>query len=534
MSNRSDVLARVAGSNPIPTVDDVTQDDLADLRTLVEQRRLTMSTPVKHTPHTSTPEDGGRRWFSPVFAFAAAAVIVLLTLGIGSILLGGGDGAEPADEVVTPTTVATTVTTQAAPESTTIAPPQEDPPEALVLPPGPMFDATRLAEGWSMTQPAEDGEFAAVATTAGGHFVAAGHGPRVLFSLDGNDWTDANSAAIRDEAGYLNDVIFVGEDTVLIGHTCDGNGDRPYEPFPCPMEMRLWVGDPQLGDWESVDFGGFSCLEEVGECYATVDIAAGSSTEMLVTGEKTVGSETDGYTSQRATWVSADGMTTWSKYAFPTMEALELDEWITLRDDPVWVFGVGVQDIVYYRGEWIMDLAVDAWNWQDDTVRYEHILLSSVDGASWERIVIDGFAIEQGDNISALATGPDQLIAIGKKVSWSPVYRETPAVWVTSDTETWAEGKVESAHTGTLTTVIRDPNIGFLASGQFGDRENPVYDFWVSSNGMEWSPAGLATADGFWARSITSYDGVVVSTGITKTDTGEDYPVMGLYLWRSD
>ncbi len=534
MSNRSDALARVVGSNPIPTVDDVTQGDLADLRTLVEQRRLTMSIPVKHTPRTSTPDNGGRRWFSPVVAFAAAAVIVLLTLGVGSLLLGGGDGAEPAEEIVTPTTVATTATTQAAPGSTTTTPPQEDVPEALVLPPGPIFDATQLADGWTMAHQVENGEVAAVATTAGGHFVAAGHGPRVLFSLDGSAWTDANSKAIRDEAGFLTDVVVVGGDTVLIGHTCEGNGDFSYEPFPCPLEMRLWAGDPQVGDWESIDFGGFSCVEDTGECYATVDRAAGSSTEMFITGEKTVGSEGDGYTSERAIWVSADGMTTWDQYAFPTIETLGLDEWAILRDDPVWVFSSGVQDIIHYRGEWIMVLGLDAWNWQDDSVRYEHIVLGSVDGASWKRIIIDDFDIDHGDNISALATGPDQLVAIGMKASTSPVYRATPAVWVTSDTETWLEGEVEAAHNGTLSAVIHDPNIGFLASGQLDDGEHPVFDFWVSANGMEWSPAGIATEDGFWARSMTSSDGVIVSAGITDFDTGEDYPLMGLYLWRSD
>jgi hypothetical protein len=529
MSNRSDALARVVGSNPIPTVDDVTQADLADLRTLVEQRRLTMSIPVKQTPHTSKPVNGDRRWFSPVVAFAAAAVVVLLTLGIGSILLGGGDGAEPADEVVTPTTVATTVTTQAAPDSTTIAPPQEDVPEALVLPTGPIFDATQLADGWTMTHQIESGEVAGVATTQDGHFVAAGYGPRVLFSTDGSTWNDANSNAIRDEAGFLIGVAVVGEETVLIGHTCEGNGDFSYEPFPCPLEMRLWAGDPQLGDWESIDFDGFSCVEDIGECYATVDTAAGSSTEMLVTGEKTVGSETDGYTSQRAIWVSADGMTTWNNYAFPTLEALGLDEWVILRDDPVWALGVGVQDIVHYQGEWIMVLVVDAWNWQDDTVRYEHIILSSEDGSSWERILVDDFDTEHGDSIAALVAGPDQLVALGKAGE-----AQRRAAWVTVDTSEWERSEIESNSVGAFSTATYVDQLGFVASGHSMDGQQTVYDFWVSPNATVWVPARLTADDGFWARSMTSFNGVVVSTGITNFDTGEGDPVMGLFLWVSD
>ena len=148
--------------------------------------------------------------------------------------------------------------------------------------------------------------------------------------------------------------------------------------------------------------------------------------------------------------------------------------------------------------------------------------------------MIDSFDIEHGDQITALGTGPDQLVAIGWKVSASSEYSTTPAVWVTPDTETWVEGHVESAHTGGLSTVIHDPSIGFLASGQLDDGEQSVYDFWVSSNGMVWSPAGLLPDDGFWARSITSFDGLVISTGITDFDSGEGYPVIGLYVWTSD
>ena len=335
--------------------------------------------------------------------------------------------------------------------------------------------------------------------------------------------------AIRDDAGFITDVVVVGEETVLIGHTCEGNGDMSYEPFPCPLEMRLWAGDPQLGDWESIDFGGFSCLDVEGECYATVDRAAGSSTEMLVTGEKTVGSETDGYTSQRAIWVSTDEMTTWNRYAFPTMETLELDEWVILRDDPVWVFGVGVQDIIYYRGEWIMVLAVEAWNWQDDTVRYEHLLLSSEDGARWERIMIDDFDTEHGDSIAALVAGPDQLVALGKT---GEVQRR--AAWVTVDTSVWEHSEIESNSVGELFTATYDDQLGFVASGDFLDGQQTAYDFWVSPNGTVWVPAGLPGDDGFWARSITSSDGAVVSTGITNFDKGEGDSVMGLFLWTFD
>ncbi len=115
MSTRNDVYDQVRLANPIPTVGDVTDRDLAAVRSAVE---LGMSpTPSPTAPIPPRPASPKGRRFGWAVGLATAALVLLLVGGVGWLVRS--DDAETGDTPPTSTSLVTSSVTQPPPEQTT-------------------------------------------------------------------------------------------------------------------------------------------------------------------------------------------------------------------------------------------------------------------------------------------------------------------------------------------------------------------------------------------------------------------------------
>ena len=237
------VLTLFAEANPVPDVDvDVVQRafdaSLVDL-TVLELRSRTMDTKyVEQLEPAALPQ----RQIHPALVFAAALVVVFVTVA-GGIFLLRGDTQSVVDE---PTTTAAPVTSTAPSVTTTAPPPTTAAPPVTVAAPIP----PPLGEGWQVVVEAGDKQpTMAVEFVDGIGWIAVG-GPHVMTSADGTTWIEADTeGVIISDAGFLRGVTAGGPGVLAWGSTCEGGGDFRWESLPCPQEPAIWASADASSPW---------------------------------------------------------------------------------------------------------------------------------------------------------------------------------------------------------------------------------------------------------------------------------------------
>ena len=107
MTNRDALRMRFRIANPVPDPDATDADELDRLLLAIESEWDEMRCLA---PVPKAPDQVRRSRLVPAFVFAAAALLILLAVGLPALLLGGDEDLAPVEEPTTvPTTVATTV-----------------------------------------------------------------------------------------------------------------------------------------------------------------------------------------------------------------------------------------------------------------------------------------------------------------------------------------------------------------------------------------------------------------------------------------
>ncbi len=178
MTGHEQMLDRARRSNPVPHLETVHESDLADLDSLLNQRRSLMTDLTRMPIGTDEKPPSKRGKLRPALVFVSTLALVLLAVGLVALLTTGG-GNEFVDEPV-PTTEASPMTTAA--ESPIEPPPASTPAPELAPSDVTLFDGTwrRFSNG---------GQFSAydLASTNFGLVVAA-HDRGLWKSSDGETW----------------------------------------------------------------------------------------------------------------------------------------------------------------------------------------------------------------------------------------------------------------------------------------------------------------------------------------------------------
>ena len=132
------ILDRMRRTNPVPELELIHESDLAKLTSLVDERRSPMTDLKQPTRPPQPPEVPTEpRWRRPAWIFAAAVIVILVTIGTIALFTGGDSdlpdvGSEPTE--TTPTSLPTP-TTGPAPAPTTTAPTTTIPAPRVLGPP---------------------------------------------------------------------------------------------------------------------------------------------------------------------------------------------------------------------------------------------------------------------------------------------------------------------------------------------------------------------------------------------------------------
>ncbi|MDH3307505.1 MAG: hypothetical protein OEO77_08330 [Acidimicrobiia bacterium] len=136
------VLELLRAANPAPELDRLDPDHLARITSLLDERRVPMTTDTNvRQPAEHVPDRPDRR---PVLAFGLGLIVVLAGIGVGIWLFGGND----ADDVISPSpTTAPTGITQPAPAPADTPPADAAPASPSTVAPATTIPTMTMTEG---------------------------------------------------------------------------------------------------------------------------------------------------------------------------------------------------------------------------------------------------------------------------------------------------------------------------------------------------------------------------------------------------
>ena len=452
MTNRDALRMRFRIANPVPDPDAIDTDELDRILMSIESEWDELR---GLAPSPKAPERVRGSRFVPALVFAAAALLILLAVGLPALLLGGDEDLAPVEEPTTvPTTVATTVpattvptavpTTVPAEPTTTSEAPQAAPAPSMTwerVPHQEIFeDATILevvAGGPGLVAVGALGDW----DVSGTANLADGGSQAVVFvSSDGYGWERIDSPAfVADRSTAIGRVV-VGPDGTLVGKGWFGH------------EVAIFVS-PDGITWERITPDGLN--SDGGERVDSV--VATEAGFVAVGGVGRVGRAGN----DAAVWLSADGRE-WTRIEDDALLATAEDDWsvsmggVTAGGPGLVAGGIaGIRSTRWQTG------SGGAAPGEDRMAMWV-----SSDGTDWERLedLEDSW-------FGAISSDPegDRLIAFGT------------VMWTSTDGYTWAKTEVGEARNGPRYSpslawdgdrVVAggpDVNLSLWASGDRGD-----------------------------------------------------------------
>jgi hypothetical protein len=223
VTDRDTLRMRFRIANPVPDPDTVVNEELDQVLFTIESewdRLRGLASPSR------APGQVRRSRLVPVLVFAAAALLLLLAVGLPMLFLNGGGDLSPIDETTTvQTTTATTVPPTTVATTVPPIPATTEAPQAVSAPP---MTWERVPH-----RPAFEGAAMWTVVAGGPGLVAGGwvgdlwsDGPAqgaVFASADGVEWERIEDPSFGDGVT----VLAVGPDSTLVAFGCDRDDTQP-------------------------------------------------------------------------------------------------------------------------------------------------------------------------------------------------------------------------------------------------------------------------------------------------------------------
>jgi hypothetical protein len=499
-------------ANPIPHVDDLDPDEFARFVAAADKRRAAiMQAPTQHEttephPTTSQPSRSRRAW-----AFAAAFILILASIGIAALVLRG-DGATVTDEPAPPTTIAETPDEPVGVESLTWSRIPHD--EAV------FDDEGNVGAGFIDSHVVIHD-----ATTGGPGLVAvgeAGGDAAVWTSADGYTW----SRVPHDESTFggtynsaIRSVTEGGPGLVAVGYS------EQVLWHPALEEKEDWSGDELEALGIELTEGGSSVWTSAdGYTWSRIDFDEGSQTgglEYVTVGSPgliALGGDTEGAVG----WTSTDGLT-WKltesgNFAFNGSS----------DDDGRGFAFDGSPSVVIAGGPGFVGVG-GGWD-----AGYSY---TSSDGTTWSQSQSPLPLETRGEvlyvTVDDMTTGGPGFVAVGYVVygEWGEdAERLTAAtVWTSTDGYRWSLVPLDVAVFGdSIMTGVAATETGLVAIGTVyaGEWQAELQAaVWTSPDGITWSRAPLEEDVGYaQMNSITAGGPGFVAVGSFPVATGHEDP----------
>ncbi len=485
MTDRDALRMRLRIANPVPDPDAIDAPELDRILLGIESQ---WDEARGLAPPSKAPDRIRRSRLAPVLAFAAAALLILLAVGLPMLLMGGDAEIPPVEESTTvPTTTATTIPVTTVPvtvpvelSTTTSEAPQAVPPPAMTwerVPHEPIFEDATIFEvvegGPGLVAVGALGDWNIFGTPS----LAEGGAQGVVFvSSDGYEWERIDSPAYAADTYTAMWGVTAGPDGLLVAPGLYGNDGVHY------------LSSDGLA-WERLVSGGFT-----GDVY-------GSESGFIGFGEVP---RAGGVGSDAALWLSTDGRE-WTRIEDDAFLATEEDDW-TVRIVNVAEGGPGIVAIghaglsgglgvglpgVDRMAVW---LSADGTQWErlpdlDDTwaatiskdPETERLIVSgreiwiSMDGYDWTKSETE-YPPNQPTE-AGLAWDGDRVVAGGPAANLS--------LWVSGDRgDTWSRiDPNDPAFDGYRPGITSLTRFGdaFVAVGEAGDYGTEVAAVWVGT-----------------------------------------------------
>ena len=450
-------------ANPIPHIDDVDPDEFARFVAAAQTRRAAiMQAPTQHpiTPPTSPPPLRRKAW-----AFAAAFILMLASIGIAALVLRG-DGAPVTDEPAPPTTVAETLG-----ETTDV--------ESLTWSRVPYDEAVF---GLDQTVFGERDRVEIHDVTAGGPGLVAvgeaGGDAAVWTSPDGYTWSRIRLTFADHGDSAIKSVTRGGPGLVAVGYSGQ-NLDAIFVEEFSEGGSAVWTSTDGL-TWSRIDLldepaGGMEYVTTWGPGLIAHAAARDSS----------------------GVWTSADGIS-WQQ--IPVFNDVE--------DGGPGLVIAGGPGLVGVGGGWEAGYASTS---PDGTTWSQSLL--PLDETHGDPIVVDTGGITVG--------GPG-FVAVGTVQPCGEV-EACAVVWTSPDGYTWSLVPLDDEQSADVQmNDVAATETGLVA---VGGTHWGLAAVWTSPDGITWSRAPLeeSVADGDM-RSVTVGGPGLVAVGSFYVPTGHDAP----------
>jgi len=484
VTDRDALRMRLRIANPVPDPDAIDAPELDRILLGIESQ---WDEARGLAPPSKAPDRIRRSRLAPVLAFAGAALLILLAVGLPMLLMGGDTELPPVEESTTvPTTTATTipvttvpVTVPVEPSTTTSEAPQAVPPPAMTwerVPHQPIFEDATIFEvvegGPGLVAVGALGDWNIFGTPS----LAEGGAQGVVFvSSDGYEWERIDSPAYVADTYTVIWGVATGPDGLIVAPGSYGNED-------------VFFLSTDGFAWDRV-------------ARQDVDSVASAGTGFIGFGEVP---RDGGVGSDAALWRSTDGRE-WMRIEDDAFLATEEDDW-TVRIVSVTEGGPGIVAIghaglsggigtglpgVDRMAVW---LSVDGTDWErlpdlNDTwaaniskdPETERLIVSgreiwiSTDGYDWTKSETEYPPNQPTD--ASLAWAGARVVAAGPSGNLS--------LWVSGDRgDTWSRidpnDPAFDGYRPGITSLIRFGN-AFVAVGEAGDYGAEVGAVWIGT-----------------------------------------------------
>lgn len=409
---------------------------------------------------------------------AAAALAVLVTVGVLPILVGnGGESAAPTRR--SPRATAT--------PSTTVT--------ALTRPLFTLGDPIKLGELGSPDPELKDMPMGLAVGPNG--TVVTGYlsrgleaGPAIWHSTDGNGFQLVYSEPIAGddspETAFIIDVAASGNGFLAFGRrTIDG-----------VSQQVVWLSEDGT-DWTTHPIGGID---------GDVMTVVGHDQRWLAAGTRPSGA---------GLWRSSDGVN-WMAVESPGF---------SVDGSRAIIFDIAAS------GDQVA--AVGGSNGLDQRRERPQIWISNDRGATWKRVSTDPqlFDIPVGDGLQSVAIGPNGILALGQERAREGEETIGTIMYHSADGSTWQS--MSSDHDG-FDVVATDS--GFVSFDQYHD---PALTgtATISSDGLVWTQVDGFRLESFGVSAAVSTDGTIIVVGLdglestsNRSDAGAVYQIPVTYL----
>lgn len=445
------------------------------------------------SPETALERPPARPYVRPIIAFAGAAALILVIIGLVIVLSPFGNNDRPVigpSTTIAPTSTSLVTTTTEAPTTTTEAPPTT----AAAL--APVIQWTRVDD--PSLEGAGAGKIAVVGDDlylVGGTADANGRPIGVIWrSSDGGDswerFTDPNLAFSRADALAMNALASNGDVLVAVGWAYSYT-----DMIGWPM---IWVSHDGTS-WERIptdDEGLFGPLENTNKGITSV---IATDTGFVAAGDQI--------------WTSLDG-TTWTR-------AVDLSQTLS----KITVF---INDLTA-TSEGLVAVGQDAGGVTGDAV-----VMLSADGSEWVRVPSDDISKNTiASFLNGVTTTGDGLVAVGGEgndYGMSPsggMAASDAGVWMSHDGHVWSEIPKDSRNLGggrgeIMTDIAAFDDVLVAVGYEMGTNgSNASGVVWESTNGgTTW--ARVADPDMVFGNFYAGWSGVggVIRYGDTLLASG--------------